>query len=822
MSQSFLFLLAIILSCVTLFGAPSELVVADQGKSAYTIVYADRGSAEINVMVKESAQTLQQIVRLATNAELPLQPESAFTGKTPAIFIGRVAILKYNEPEKRWASHIRVDGQNLFLWGDDRKCGPPNQERPDPFRSFILGTHHAVLHFAQRFAGAVFLVLPDLKHSIPFTGKITVPVAFCDDQIPQIEYCIARGKGLNYDLGNNYRYAPWNRTFGGHSHTKAIPWQQYWETHPEYFWKSAPDKPPFCYKPRPQYCLSNPEVRKLIYQHLVRELDQGYEQVQLGQSDSFHACNCTQCIKDRGELSSGEYLWRMHRDMALRLMTDRPGKRLVIMAYGPTWEPPKTFDQFPSNVTIELASFDLKDAVSPGSAWQRWQTFTCPKVVYLYTWGYYNYAGFTPNADFASLSKQVKLFRDAGVVGIYRCGFGEQPGLEGPEYFIFGQLLDNPSADVRALLHRYCRQAFGKAGSTMVQFFTLLDEAVKSKEPYISDWNKDINPSRKQFRRFDLELLAERYPETRLNQLDNLLNQAETLEQTPMLKIVRTEYTLLKHSARCAALFWKGMRERTAENAKALMNAVLSRSEYIDSLPSDEKGVSRLGDVILYGGSTKDVIKIGGRLNCLFNAPFHWNLEAMKAGNILPFGRTLIADGKDTQFLVPMCTDDRTPPTVKFERTVQVRARQEDSRLIISLIGKNLNQENRKRLRLRIKLGPDKGQRHQVFGAFANGALSDSVQDGFITDPHINGQQEKWVPSTTLRPSVKCPMPDTAEVTIPLDKFGGKPPRPGDKWLFNVAVYVPSQVFAGGLVWEAALDHLDWQQAFEREGTLRF
>ena len=344
---------------------------------------------------------------------------------------------------------------------------------------------------------------------------------------------------------------------------------------------------------------------------------------------------------------------------------------------------------------------------------------------------------------------------------------------------------------------------------------------MKSKEPYISDWNKDINPSRKQFRRFDLELLAERYPEVRLGQLGSLLKHAEAIEQTPLLKIVRAEYTLLEHSARCATLFWKGMKERTAENAESLMNAVWERSEYINSLPADEKGTSCLEDVILYGGVSKDVIKIGGRLNCLFNAPFHWNLETMKKEHIIPFGRILVADGRDTQYLVPMCVDDRTPPTVKFERTVQVCARQEDSRLILTLVGRNLNQENRDKLRIRIKLGPNKGQRHQMFGAFSNGALSDSVQDGFIKDPHICGQQEKWVPSSALRPSVKCPTPDTAEIAIPLDKYG-KLPEPGEKWLFNVAVYVPNRVFAGGLVWECALDHLDWQQAFEQEGTLLF
>ena len=73
-----------------------------------------------------------------------------------------------------------------------------------------------------------------------------------------------------------------------------------------------------------------------------------------------------------------------------------------------------------------------------------------------------------------------------------------------------------------------------------------------------------------------------------------------------------------------------------------------------------------------------------------------------------------------------------------------------------------------------------------------------------------------------MRPLIKCPAPDTAEISIPLDKIRKELPAPGEKWLFNVAVYAPGRTFAGGLVWECALDHPDWLLAFEREGTLLF
>ena len=200
--------LLVVLSSSVLSAALPEMTVADHGKSDYKIVYAETGTAEVNAFIKDSAKTLQEIVKFASGAELPVLPESAFKADSPAIFVGRVSALKKNPEEKRWASHILADGRNIFLWGDDRRCGPPDLKRNDAFRSFILGTRHAVLLFAQKFAGAVFLVMPDLKYSVPASGRIAVPGNFRHDRIPQIEYCIARGKGMNYDLGNNFRSAP--------------------------------------------------------------------------------------------------------------------------------------------------------------------------------------------------------------------------------------------------------------------------------------------------------------------------------------------------------------------------------------------------------------------------------------------------------------------------------------------------------------------------------------------------------------------------------------------------------------------------------------
>ena len=91
--------------------------------------------------------------------------------------------------------------------------------------------------------------------------------------------------------------------------------------------------------------------------------------IELGQADGFRPCQCKECaalygvkvtttpadgIAFHNDRAWGEKLWIMHRDMALRLMQDRPGKKLMMTSYGPTVRPPQTFTEFPENTVIEM------------------------------------------------------------------------------------------------------------------------------------------------------------------------------------------------------------------------------------------------------------------------------------------------------------------------------------------------------------------------------------------------------------------------------------------------------------------------------------
>ena len=115
---------------------------------------------------------------------------------------------------------------------------------------------------------------------------------------------------------------------------------------------------------------------------------------------------------------------------------------------------------------IELAD-------SSPESFDAWRKIKVPQgfSVYLYNWGQYNPGGLTPKTSPAFCAEQVRFFMRNQVKGIYRCGFGELFGLEGPAYYVFGKIFDDPEKSAKELLADYCRNAFREAAFPMHVFY---------------------------------------------------------------------------------------------------------------------------------------------------------------------------------------------------------------------------------------------------------------------------------------------------------------------------------------------------------------
>ena len=670
----------------------ANLTIAENGKSNYRIVVSQNANKNVRKCSVMAAELLHKCLKQSTGASLPVIL-GKYKGSTPTIFIGDCPAAKKaginTSLLKGWTYIIKSDGKNLFLVGYDAPRF--NNEKSRHYSRYYLGSVKAVVEFSKRYCGTRFVLPGSNGIAIKKQTKIVIPANLSIQQTPSFVYCSGKSKGIFYDLANNFFASLSYGTYGGHSHDKAVSVKQYRKSHPEYF--ALINGKRNSHPIRPQHCLSNPEVRELIYQELLSHVDKGYDWVQLGQSDGFQACECEKCrnmygIKSkyagregRKDPTWGEKLWIMHIKMARRFAKDRPGKKLVILAYGPTKNPPKSIKKFPDNIIIELCKYSPED-------FGQWKRVKVPGgfTTYIYNWGFYQDEGFTPKVSPAFCKKQLRLFKKNNVKGIYRCGFGELLGLEGPVYYVYGQLLDNIDADINKLLEDYYQGAFGKAHRAMKDFYTLLHKRVEMKlDSGEADWNdSELLAGVKDLKRKNMKLLLLRYPNKVINQLEEYLVRAEkdtTDKQVKIrLKLVRIEFDYLKYTANIAGLFINHIRTPSLTLLRELNQAIKQRNSFIASLKLYENDkIANLNGFTLFSNVTEKTLKVGGRLRAPLKGPFLWDFDFYLKHGIVPSNRvikvpksakSIILDGKaddpvwkkaKAQYLVRLYMDKNKP-----------------------------------------------------------------------------------------------------------------------------------------------------------------
>ncbi len=674
------FYLSVLAMLCVLCGADDRVIV-ENGKSPYRIVIPGKNQDQyLDRFMVQAADFLRDCVRKSTGVELPVVREDQ-AADGPALFLGYTKALERQGIApgslECWEHRIEEKDGNVYIYGQDVGNLSERYEKnrdarkaPDNYQLYVLGTVKAVIVFLENFSGTRILFPGEYGIFIRPSGSLKVPAGYSYRMKPSIEYGTGRHKDLFYDLAANHFPAPWYGCYGGHSHDKAIPWEQYWKSNPEYFVllnNKRTGRPKF-----PQYCLSNPEVQKLIYQEALNHLDKGYKMVQLAQGDSFRECECEECKKLYGVESFGEKLWIMHRKMAEQLLVDRPGKLLCIIAYGPTKTPPQTFKEFPDNVMIELAPYSKVDL---WSGYRIKQGFSA----YLYNWGWYQPTGFTPKCSFEFLTDQVKGFHRHNVRGVYFCGFGELFGLEGPAYFAWNKMLEDPAADANRLLKDYCETAFGPAAAGMEKFYTLLNKRLSI--PTVvdpEDWNNpDLLEGTDPETDFNIRLLMKRYPVKVVEQLEKCLNDA--LKDVPpaansqyLAGLIRMEFEYLRLTLAAVREFYKFSKDKSDLNYEAMLKALAERSRYIAALPLENGRLATVDGVSRFGNAPLRQLQEGGRLRGRPGAPFIWNTQWMLDHHVKAVGRT-IHTGKAPQYLVPISVKPTSATIQEPAVTIQCR-----------------------------------------------------------------------------------------------------------------------------------------------------
>lgn len=154
----------------------------------------------------------------------------------------------------------------------------------------------------------------------------------------------------------------------------------------------------------------------------------------------------------------------MHRDMALRLLKDRPGKKVMMTSYGPTLPPPQTFREFPENTIIEMMHSDEE-------AFTAWKQIKVPGgfSAYLYNWGNFHLVGITPLTSVSMIAEQNRLLVENNVHAVQVNGSpgGGQWGLEGPNVpFTYGSASTRRRRRRTSSSTSICRLPFVNARAT--------------------------------------------------------------------------------------------------------------------------------------------------------------------------------------------------------------------------------------------------------------------------------------------------------------------------------------------------------------------
>jgi len=272
------------------------------------------------------------------------------------------------------------------------------------------------------------------------------------------------------------------------------------ERRPQYFAKGYEGKPE-------QLCYTNPELVQQLAQDARDYLDGKKTGADLGifwqprlpnpfpieSMDNSFYCRCPDCQKLIGKAADqpgesfsvgtySDYFFQFVNAVAREVKKTHPDGRIITLAYGSHAVPP-TFP-LENNVDVQycfwtnrilgheyaadLALFQrwAEEKKQSGRPLGLWLYYTFP-MEYANNGKYHCFPGFFAH----KIGEQMRLFRDAGVYGMFHCGYGQEV-----EAYVTFRLMDDPGLDVDRLLEEYFAGLYGAAAEPMRRLYLAMEE----------------------------------------------------------------------------------------------------------------------------------------------------------------------------------------------------------------------------------------------------------------------------------------------------------------------------------------------------------
>lgn len=631
------------LTALAFFASLQAVAVTIDG--TWQIVVPPPDKTGVQRALREMAGELKWALREGSGLELPIAiggeigPRRIFIGRDFAVAAG-FDLSDYKAMDNAYAER---DGAIYCLGNDRSGC---IDKRKQNWTQMYLPSAKAVTRFMNDALGVRFLMPGRIGTAVPKMDRAELPDGTFSKEVPPFDFCYAPQHGMLYSLANGTMYRGTYHSFGGHLWPQVVTPELFRE-HPEYFALVGGRRICGTGSHSGSLCISNPAVEELIIAKMLECYDSGADVVQLAQMDGWNFCECERCGMSGGIGNAeriGEKIWAYHLRIAERIASLRPGKKVWILSYSATFNPPKNVRKFPDNVVVEVAHVSEEQ-------FARWREIDVPGgfTAYVYLWGNYPWMGFTAKRSYHQSVEFVKMLLRNRVHGLYRCGYGELMGMEGPANWVFNHAIANPGLDINASVEEYCRRAYGSASAEMRRFHDALDKRLRGVNAWegLNDtgaWAEkkgdltDAKPANA------LDWIAFVYTPDVISRMDGELRAAEAKVKDAKirkrLELVRKEFDYAANLGRIAHLYYAYRCLPSKTTLLPLLDEIDVRNAFIDSI-YDEKGRMKpfpgWPEIKFFGNEkNKSTVRTNGRLRAMIGAPLSWQTQPLRNSDALP------------------------------------------------------------------------------------------------------------------------------------------------------------------------------------------
>ncbi|NLF38061.1 DUF4838 domain-containing protein [bacterium] len=445
------------------------MMIIDNGRSDYQILTPGRYRPAETF----AAGNLQQALFEMTGVRLPVRAASLRVKDRPALIVGCDAQAAQPGLWDKDSYAVAARGRDLVLSGSSPRA-----------------VHYAVFAFLEA-AGARFYG-PDAAQ-YPRCARVALPARPVSSTSAfgyrHVFYPTAQEPewAIRWKLNvHNGRDARWGANAAahsfGHSFSSLVPVQKHFARHPEYF--SLVDGRRRDHQQ--QLCCSNPAVADAAAETMAQWIAANPDRriFAVGMNDWHGWCECPDCARiDRREGSpTGQLITLVNR------VADKfPDRIIATLAYSWAIEPPRSLHAR-DNVLVVLCH-NHGCYVRPlagcreNSAFIRrldgWKRKSRHILIWDYFVNYHSYLMPTPNLE--RIQQDIKLYRDAGVEGMFCQGSACRGGqFEGLRQFLLSQCLWNPDTDVWSAADAWLRGMYGgAAGGAILDYLLLLHTHVR-------------------------------------------------------------------------------------------------------------------------------------------------------------------------------------------------------------------------------------------------------------------------------------------------------------------------------------------------------